>query len=161
MGYDSLLLKFTEASNGDDFLSFLEGITAESISKESRHHVIEVLYDGPDLERVAEHTGLPTDEIIRRHSEADYRVRFLGFAPGFAYLDGLPAELNCPRLDSPRPRMQPGAVAIGGAHAGIYPSGTPGGWNWIGTTPTKLLKTDHCNQPFLLAAGDRVKFTPK
>ncbi len=49
-----------------------------------------VSYDGPDLESVAEHCGLEVEEVVRRHREAEYVVAFCGFAPGFAYLTGLP-----------------------------------------------------------------------
>ena len=48
---------------------------------------------GPDLDDVARHTGLSPERVVELHASADYLVYFLGFAPGFAYLGGLPPEL--------------------------------------------------------------------
>ena len=68
-----------------------------------REHVLRVAYGGPDLESVARRAGLTAGEVARRHASALYRVAFLGFAPGFAYLTGLPPELAAPRLATPGP----------------------------------------------------------
>jgi inhibitor of KinA len=38
---------------------------------------------GPDLARVAEHTGLTKDEVIRLHTATEYVVYAIGFSPGF------------------------------------------------------------------------------
>ncbi len=46
---------------------------------------------GPDLEAVARHCGLSEAEVVARHAGADYRVYFIGFAPGFP-LPGRPAR---------------------------------------------------------------------
>ncbi len=87
---------------------------------------------GPDLEDVAEHTGLSPDEVIRQHAGALYRVEFLGFSPGFPFLSGLPPALATPRLSTPRTRVPAGSVAIGGPQTGFYPLPSPGGWRLIG-----------------------------
>ncbi|HLO93357.1 MAG TPA: allophanate hydrolase subunit 1, partial [Burkholderiaceae bacterium] len=65
---------------------------------------------GPDLDALARHHGLAPREVVRLHSEAEYRVFFLGFLPGFAYLDGLPAALHTPRLATPRTAVPAGSV---------------------------------------------------
>src|SRR5258708_40118787 len=52
---------------------------------------------GMDLEVVAQTHGLTTAEVIALHSWAEYRVYMIGFAPGFAYLGGLPPPLHTPR----------------------------------------------------------------
>src|SRR4051812_31643437 len=62
-------------------------------------------YEGPDLEALARDTGLPARALVRLHVEADHRVAFLGFAPGFPYMTGAPRELSVPRLASPRLRV--------------------------------------------------------
>jgi inhibitor of KinA len=118
---------------------------------------IPVCYEPPhalDLEDVAGRAGLSVEEVIRLHSEASYRVDFLGFAPGFPYLSGLPERLATPRRTEPRIRIPAGSVAIAGSQAGIYPVEIPGGWNVIGRTPRVLFP------PALLAVGDRVRFVP-
>src|SRR6185436_11331559 len=101
---------------------------------------IAVIYDGPDLPRVAKHNQISVDEVCRRHAAREYKVYALGFAPGFPYLGDLDPRLHTPRLDSPRPRVPAGAIAIGGQHTGIYPVDGPGGWNLIGRTTTKLFE---------------------
>lgn len=113
---------------------------------------------GPDLDDVARHTGLSPAQVTARHCAVTYRVFFLGFSPGFAYLGGLPAELATPRLPAPRTRVPAGSVAIGGAQTGVYPQATPGGWRLIGRTPLKLFDPWR-DPPALLALGDEVVFT--
>ena len=121
--------------------------------------IIDVCYDGEDLQRVARHCGLTVDEVIEKHSAALYQVHFLGFAPGFPYLSGLPACLHTPRLDSPRTRITAGSVGIGGGQTGIYPLPTAGGWNIIGRINVPLFDPyaplDSCT---LLQAGDELQF---
>ena len=115
--------------------------------------------DGPDLEDVAEHTGLSSAEVVTLHAGAEYLVYFLGFSPGFPYLGGMPVKLACPRLPSPRRHVPAGSVAIGGAQTGVYPLASPGGWRIIGRTPLRLFQPD-ASPPTLLEMGDRVRFRP-
>ncbi len=115
--------------------------------------------EGPDLADVAALHGLTQDQVIALHSEPTYQVAFLGFSPGFPYLEGLPPVLATPRLDAPRKRVPPGSVAIGGSHTGIYPLASPGGWRIIGRTPLRLFQPETA-PPTLLAMGDQVKFVP-
>ena len=111
----------------------------------------------PDLGDVARHTGLSEEEVVRRHSGANYRVSCVGFTPGFPYLTGLPAELATPRRATPRTEIPAGSVAIGGTQTGIYPNKSPGGWNVIGRTRLRLF--DHRNKPpAVFQAGDAVRF---
>jgi len=111
----------------------------------------------PDLREVAWHAKFSVEEVVQRHSSATYRVSCVGFTPGFPYLSGLPAELATPRRDSPRKRIPPGSVGIGGTQTGIYPSISPGGWNIIGRTPLRLFDVQR-DSPALFHAGDCVRF---
>lgn len=120
---------------------------------------IPVAYDGPDLADIAGLAGLPEEEVVRRHSAAAYTVAFCGFAPGFAYLTGLPAELQVPRRATPRTAVEAGAVGIAGEFAGVYPRRSPGGWQLLGRTGAVLWDADR-DPPALLAPGTRVRFTP-
>lgn len=119
-----------------------------------------VRYDGPDLDRVAAHTGFSVAEVVRRHAGTEYEVYFLGFSPGFAYLGGLPPELATPRLDNPRLSVPAGSVAIGGAQTAVYPQATPGGWNLIGYCP-EILFDPSSAAPCRLLPGDRIVFDPE
>jgi len=141
----------------------LEGdASAEGSPETPLTHEIRVVYggeQGPDLEEVARLHGLAPEKLIELHSSAVYTVGFLGFAPGFAYLLGLPRALATPRLATPRTRVPAGSVAIGGEFAAVYPRETPGGWRLIGRSEAALF--DHrLDPPARLSAGDRVRFVP-
>lgn len=121
---------------------------------------IPVCYEGacaPDIEDVARMNNLTPTEVAALHSGAEYVVRFIGFSPGFAYLDGLPERLSTPRLDQPRTRVPAGSVGIAGSQTGVYPHATPGGWRLIGRTPLRLFDPMR-DPPALLGTGDRVRF---
>jgi KipI family sensor histidine kinase inhibitor len=114
---------------------------------------------GPDLEEVAAHCGCSAVQVIQKHTEPQYRVYFLGFLPGFAYLGGLPPSLATPRRAAPRSSVSAGAVGIAGGQTGVYPLQTPGGWQIIGRTPLRLFDPSRAT-PSLLALGDQIKFVP-
>lgn len=127
-------------------------------SEDQAEVVIPVTYDGGDLDDVAELTGIPVDEVVRRHQAADYVVAFTGFAPGFAYLAGGDPVLHVPRRDTPRTRVPSGSVALAGEFSGIYPREGPGGWQLIGRTDAVLWDLQR-EAPALLTPGTRVRFT--
>lgn len=112
---------------------------------------------GPDLEYVARHNGLSAEEVIAIHTGASYTVHMIGFAPGFPYLGGMSEKIAAPRKVSPRVTIQERSVGIAGNQTGVYPISTPGGWQLIGRTPTRLFLPDH-EIPSLLSAGDTVVF---
>lgn len=112
---------------------------------------------GPDLEYVARHNGLSAEEVIAIHTGASYTVHMIGFAPGFPYLGGMSEKIAAPRKVSPRVTIPERSVGIAGNQTGVYPISTPGGWQLIGRTPTRLFLPDH-EIPSLLSAGDTVVF---
>jgi KipI family sensor histidine kinase inhibitor len=150
-------------ANADQLRVSLEGFLAEAPAHlptpPPRTVEISVRYDGPDLDDVAERTGLSRAQVIERHSGRLYRVYLLGFAPGFAYLGDLDPSLELPRRRSPRTRVPPGSVAIAGLQTAVYPLATPGGWNLIGTTSLRLFDPA-ADPPSLLRVGDQVQFVP-
>lgn len=117
---------------------------------------IPTVYDGEDLPDVAELWHVTVAEAIDRLRSAELRVAFCGFAPGFAYLTGLPEEWAVPRLATPRTRVPAGSVALAGAYAGIYPSASPGGWRLVGRTGLDLFDV-HRDPPATLVPGRRVR----
>ncbi|MGW4397048.1 5-oxoprolinase subunit B family protein [Amycolatopsis nivea] len=124
---------------------------------DAREIVLDVRYSGEDLSLVAEDAGLSVDEVVALHTSAVYTVAFTGFAPGFGYLAGLPAELQQARLSSPRTRVPAGSVAIADEYTGVYPRESPGGWRLLGHTETTLFDPS-AEQPALFAPGLRVRF---
>jgi inhibitor of KinA len=121
---------------------------------------IPVCYDKEfafDLDEVAGRASLSTDDVIAVHSGAEYRVHCIGFTGGFPFLGGLPRKLATPRRETPRKEIPVGSVGIGGRQTGIYPIKSPGGWNIIGRTPSRLFDPQK-NPPALLRVGDGVRF---
>jgi inhibitor of KinA len=153
-GYSSLLIVF-------DPLVIRHGEVEQIVRERERERAegvtrtveIPVRYDGPDLWSVAQLCGISEARVVESHTGADYLVYFVGFVPGFAYLGGLPKELEVARLASPRKRVAAGSVGIAGNQTGVYPIETPGGWRLIGRTETKMF-----DGRSLLEAGDHVRF---
>ncbi|WP_181305102.1 5-oxoprolinase subunit PxpB [Rufibacter sp. XAAS-G3-1] len=114
---------------------------------------------GPDLAFVAQHTGLSPKEVIFIHTQPEYLVYMIGFAPGFPYLGGMDSRLAAPRKEVPRKVIPAGSVGIAGAQTGVYPLETPGGWQLIGRTPLSLFDPSR-EPPSLLQMGDLVRFVP-
>jgi inhibitor of KinA len=156
--YDPLRRSYKELSAEIERL--VDTMPAEISGAEARTVEIPVCYGGdfgPDLESVADHNGLTSDEVVAIHCEPTYPVYMIGFAPGFPYLGGLSDRISAPRLDTPRERIPAGSVGIAGTQTGVYPIETPGGWRLIGRTPLRLFDPVR-DPPSLLQAGDRVRF---
>ncbi len=121
---------------------------------------VPVTYDGADLDDVAARWGTDPAGVVRRMGETELVSAFCGFAPGFAYLSGLPAYLAVPRLDVPRTRVPVGSVAVADRWCGIYPTASPGGWRLLGHTSVSLWDASRVDAPALLAPGTRVRLVP-
>ncbi|GGK59119.1 allophanate hydrolase [Amphritea balenae] len=114
---------------------------------------------GPDLAALAERAQMSIDEVIQLHSETEYRVYAIGFAPGFAYLGEVDERIAAPRLSTPRMKVPRGAIAIADQQTAVYPAVSPGGWNLIGLCPTRMF--DPLAEPTMpVQVGDRIKFNP-
>lgn len=114
---------------------------------------------GPDLEALAQRADLSVEEVIKLHSEMEYRVYAIGFAPGFAYLGEVDERIAAPRLSTPRLKVPRGAIAIADRQTAVYPAVSPGGWNLIGLCPTRMF--DPQAEPTMpVQVGDRIKFNP-
>jgi KipI family sensor histidine kinase inhibitor len=118
---------------------------------------IPVVFDGEDLAEIARHLQGSIREVAACMTGTTFVAAFTGFAPGFAYLTGLPPALHLPRRASPRPRVPAGSLAIAGEYAGVYPRATPGGWNLLGHTASMLWDATR-DPPALIAPGTRVRF---
>ena len=114
---------------------------------------------GPDLADVARFAGCSEAEVIERHCGAAYRVYMLGFQPGFAYMGAVDPLIAAPRRAMPRVHVPAGSVGIAALQTGVYPVASPGGWQLIGQTPVRIFDMAR-SDPFLLAAGDLVRFEP-
>lgn len=127
-----------------------------------RRHEIPVWYHasvGPELPVLAARSGLSEAEVVRVHSERDYPVFALGFAPGFGFMGLVDERLASPRLSTPRKQVAAGSVGIAERQTAAYPAVSPGGWNLIGRTPVRLFDRERGGFS-LLQPGDRVRFVP-
>ncbi|UTT61470.1 5-oxoprolinase subunit B family protein [Microcella humidisoli] len=118
-----------------------------------------VVYNGDDLDVVAEAWGCSPAAVVERHAATEWVCAFIGFAPGFPYLVPAGAALPpVPRRATSRPSVPAGAVALAAEYCGIYPRCSPGGWQLIGRTDAVLWDADRVD-PALVAPGARVRFT--
>ena len=124
-----------------------------------RPHVVEILvhYDGPDLDEVAELTGLSPKEVVAAHTQTLWQVAFSGFSPGFAYLAGGDDRLRVPRRREPRTSVAAGSVGLAGEFSAVYPRTSPGGWQLLGHTDEILWDVER-RPPALLQPGSAVRF---
>ncbi len=123
----------------------------------TRREVLVCYEDAPDLEAVARQTGLSPEAVIAAHLSGDYSVFLYGFAPGYAYMGGLPEALRLDRKPSPVRGVPAGRIIIAGAQCLITTLTMPTGWWIIGRTPTRVLTGDTA-RPFLFDVGDHVTF---
>lgn len=111
---------------------------------------------GLDLVAAAQRLGMPPAELASAHAGVEYLVYFIGFTPGLPYM-GTPERIMLPRLETPRTKVPPGSVGIGGIQCCIYSVESPGGYWILGRTPLRLYDPDAA-EPVLLRPGDRVRF---
>lgn len=158
--YDSLKFSFHQIKTlVEEKMNQLNKINRET----ARRHEVKVRYgnsSNSDIGIVASSKKISIADVIRIHSEKEYRIYMMGFTPGFPYMGILDSRLNMPRLQTPRTLVRAGSVAIAGSQTGIYPLDSPGGWHIIGWTSLKLFDPNS-ETPFLFSPGDVVKFIPE
>ncbi len=163
--YNEILIKFLKPIDSDYGLlttrvNKILTSTIPSHTIKGTLHRVPVCYNAqvaPDLESYATQVNLSVNEVIRLHTTPIYPVYFIGFLPGFPYLEGLDSKLYLDRKPTPSQHINPGSVAIGGTQTGIYTQQSPGGWHVIGRTPIELFNINNVPQA-LFKAGDSIQF---
>lgn len=156
VGYDPLV---TDPGTVEAHLRRLWG-AARVAAPEGRLHEVAVCYDppfGPDLDAVAARAGLTRDAVVAAHLSGSYRVYMYGFAPGYAYLGGVPEPIRLPRKAAPVRDIPAGSVLIAGPQCLVTTITMPTGWWIIGRSPARILRP-HDEAPFLFEVGDRIAF---
>jgi KipI family sensor histidine kinase inhibitor len=172
----TLLLRGADARDLPDLEALLAQLPPAASEGASEQEVsVGIVYDGEDLDEVAELLDMSTNALISAHSGATWTAAFGGFAPGFAYLlaedpqesVGAPGEngpvgppWEVPRRAEPRTAVPAGAVGLASRYCGIYPRSSPGGWQLIGRSDAALFDV-HREPPALLTPGTRVRFSPQ
>ncbi|GAA5046383.1 5-oxoprolinase subunit B family protein [Nocardia callitridis] len=118
---------------------------------------VPVRYDGADLAEAARLLDLGPEELIAAHTGTIWRCAFVGFAPGFGYLEPPDGRLSVPRRAAARTAIPAGAVGLAGGYSAVYPRSTPGGWQLIGTAEATMWDVER-DPPALIRAGARVRF---
>ncbi len=144
--------------------TLLEALLASEVQDTSSRRTVEipVCYDPEcalDLDAVSQASHCTTAEVVSRHAAVSYRVFMLGFLPGFPYMGLVDELIAVPRRATPRPLVPAGSVGIAGRQTGIYPVDSPGGWQIVGRTPTRLFDPASGRAP-LIRPGDHVRFVP-
>lgn len=123
---------------------------------------IPVIYEkefAADLDEIARLENKTVDEIIKIHSQSDYFVYMLGFAPGHPYTARFENPFSFKRRETPRIRIPGGSIVVQLGLSDIIPFDQPCGWNIIGSTPVAVCdyRKEH---PFLLQAGQWIRHVP-
>jgi inhibitor of KinA len=131
---------------------------AGTAKAQGRRWQLPVCFDdeyAPDLNDLAEAKGMSREAVIEQLLGTTFQVYMIGFMPGFPYMGGLPAELQMPRLASPRKAVPERSLAVAGEMCAVYPWESPGGWRLLGRTPVPMFSGAD-SEPALFASGDRV-----
>ena len=156
----NLLITFDPLRADPDRISaHLADLPRAERTRSPRLHEVPITYDGRDLTQVAAQTGLTPKEVARLHAGATFKVCLYGFAPGYAYLGGLPPGLRLDRKTTPLRDVPAGSVIIAGSQCLITTLTMPTGWWIIGHSPLRVLTGDPA-KPFLFEVGDSIRFTP-
>ena len=121
---------------------------------------VSVCYDddlAPDLPAVAAKIGASVEAVIEAHLSGAYSVFMYGFAPGYAYLAGVPPLIQIPRMPAAVRGVAAGSVVVAGPQCLVTTLTMPTGWWIIGRSPTRILGDDE-DRPFLFDVDDRVTF---
>jgi KipI family sensor histidine kinase inhibitor len=160
--YNKLIINFDLGKiNSSKIMDFLKSVDFSklNISQNSKKWTIPICYDFEmDLVNMSKILKINKEEIINIHLSTDFFVYMVGFIPGHPFMGDLDSKLFLNRLKTPRVKIPAGSVGVVEKFCNIYPYESPGGWNIIGRTPTKLFNKKDEKKPCLLAPGDSVKF---
>ncbi len=159
--YEILLVFRKELSDMENIKErVVDCLKSEIHNKKTTHLRIPICFDSEfvlDEERVERYSGKKLKDLKKYICSEHFEVAFLGFLPGFPYVQGLPDLYKIPRLDSPRPSVPKGSFALAENQLGLYPSTSPGGWNIIGNCPLPLCNV-HSDEITLFLTGDNIQF---
>ena len=111
-----------------------------------------------DIERLSSKLNLTKKEILEKYLNKEYFCYMTGFIAGMPFLGDIDKKIRLERLETPRVKVPQGAVGITEQFANIYTFESPGGWNILGSTPTKIFDQTNEKQPTLICPGDKVLF---
>ncbi|WP_166416027.1 5-oxoprolinase subunit B family protein [Cochlodiniinecator piscidefendens] len=145
----------------DELTAALKALSMDHTDRQTKKTWdVPVCYDpevAPDLSEVAKLTGLSVEAVINAHLSGDYKTYMYGFAPGYAYMAGVPETLQIPRKTAPVRDVPAGSVIIAGPQCLVTTVKMPTGWWRIGHTDFQMLRATEDN-PFPINVGDHLRF---
>ena len=160
--YNKLIITFNlQTTNSKKVCDFINSVDFDNLnlSQDKKEWTIPICYDYEiDLANMSKELKLDKEEIIDIHLKSSFFIYMIGFVPGHPFMGDLDPKLFLNRLKTPRVKVPAGSVGIVEKFCNIYPYESPGGWNIIGRTPTKLFDKKNESNPCLFSPGDSVKF---
>lgn len=158
--YRSLLVRFDALRTTPEIVAdAVLSLSVDPGSSDTRRHEVLVAFagaDAVDLEEVAARCGMSPQAVVAALTGTDLRVYMHGFAPGFAYLGGVPESLRLPRRATPREPVPAGSVLLAAGQAALCPAPMPTGWWVVGRTEHTLFDPTS-DPPVPMRAGDTVR----
>ena len=113
---------------------------------------------GLDIARLENNLKMSKKEIITSFLSKTYYCYMTGFIAGMPFLGDINKSIRLNRLETPRVKVPQGSVGLTEQFCNIYTFESPGGWNIVGRTPSKIFDHNNLNTPNLISPGDEVKF---
>ena len=111
-----------------------------------------------DVKRLEKKFKKSKDEIIKIFINKTYFCYMTGFVAGMPFLGNIDKKIQLNRLETPRVKVPKGSVGLTEQFCNIYTFESPGGWNIIGNTPSKIFNPIDEKKPNLINPGDEVTF---
>ena len=111
-----------------------------------------------DLSRISKKLNIDENDIIKVFLSKEYFCYMTGFIAGMPFMGDINKNLRLNRLETPRVKVPKGSVGITEQFCNVYTYDSPGGWNVIGNTPSKIFDKFNFNNPLKIKSGDKVIF---
>ena len=111
-----------------------------------------------DIDRLEKRLNKSKREIIDLFLKRKYFCYMTGFVAGMPFLGDTDDKIQLERLETPRVKVPKGSVGITEQFCNVYTYDSPGGWNVIGNTPSKIFDKFNFNNPLKIKPGDKVIF---
>lgn len=121
---------------------------------------IPVCFEGdhaPQLDEVAELTGLSPDDAVTDLTADPLRALSLGYAAGQPYMGILPDRWDIPRQSGLTNTVPRGAVVVAVRQAIIFATSAPTGWRQVGLTRFRCFRPENDETPIPLSPGDEIQ----
>ena len=161
--YNKLIISFDlKITNFKKIKEIVENIEIKETQKlNSKKIEIPVCCDSSfslDIERLEKNLNLDREQILEVFFNKEFFCYMTGFIAGMPFLGDLDENMKVDRLETPRVKVPKGSVGLTEQFANIYTFESPGGWNIIGNTPSKIFDASKIKNPNLINPGDTVIF---